>query len=367
MTCSNCSATIMTDHPHEETVMCGECGAVNKNRVTKCDTCGNPVDLQLKYSISECQERGMTYAVPLKVTFRLFVYDKDPETGARMMRDAKEEEVYFGEIPLMTDHGTFVINGTERVIVSQLHRSPGVFFTHEKKRAYLAKIIPYRGSWVEFEYDHKEVLTVRIDRKRKFQGTVFLRALGLETNEAILRQFYEAFELNIGPKGGLSIKIDPGILGQEELRNRHSLGTRDTYPLFAGITLAKQSIAKLEAGETLEHPVKLADLDRAFFVADIVDLETGEILFEANEQMPDDFDQRIKGRQITDVELFFPDWDLCGTILSNTLQKDNTTNAKEALIEVYRRMRPGDPPTLESARSLFYGCLLYTSPSPRDL
>ena len=178
MTCTNCGAKIMTDHPHEETVTCTECGFVNKNRVTKCDICGNPVDLQLKYSISDCQERGMTFAVPLKVTFRLFVYDRDPETGTRMMRDAKEEEVYFGDIPLMTDNGTFIINGTERVIVSQLHRSPGVFFTKEGPRSYLSKIIPYRGSWVEFEYDQKDVLSVRIDRKRKFHGTVFLRALG---------------------------------------------------------------------------------------------------------------------------------------------------------------------------------------------
>lgn len=168
MTCSNCGSKIMTEHPHEETVTCGQCGAVNKNRVTKCDICGNPVDLQLPYSIPDCQERGLTFAVPLKVTFRLFVYDKDPETGARMMRDAKEEEVYFGEIPLMTDHGTFIINGTERVIVSQLHRSPGVFFTKEGPRTFLAKVIPYRGSWVEFEYDQKEILSVRIDRKRKF-------------------------------------------------------------------------------------------------------------------------------------------------------------------------------------------------------
>ncbi len=142
MTCTNCGAKIMTDHPHEETVTCTECGFVNKNRVTKCDICGNPVDLQLKYSISDCQERGMTFAVPLKVTFRLFVYDRDPETGTRMMRDAKEEEVYFGDIPLMTDNGTFVINGTERVIVSQLHRSPGVFFTKEGPRSYLVEDHP---------------------------------------------------------------------------------------------------------------------------------------------------------------------------------------------------------------------------------
>ena len=184
---------------------------VNKNRVTKCDICGNPVDLQLKYNISDCQERGMTFAVPLKVTFRLFVYDKDPETGTRMMRDAKEEEVYFGEIPLMSDNGTFIINGTERVIVSQLHRSPGVFFTKEGPRAYLAKIIPYRGSWVEFEYDQKDVLSVRIDRKRKFHGTVFLRALGLETDEAILRQFYSADRPQVRGQG--QVHADPAAEG----------------------------------------------------------------------------------------------------------------------------------------------------------
>ncbi|MDX1645392.1 MAG: DNA-directed RNA polymerase subunit beta, partial [Thermoanaerobaculia bacterium] len=345
----------MTEHPHEETVTCGECGAVNKNRVTKCDICGNPVDLQLKYSISECQERGMTYAVPLKVVFRLFVYDKDPETGARMMRDAKEEEVYFGEIPLMTDHGTFIINGTERVIVSQLHRSPGVFFTGDGGRSYLAKIIPYRGSWVEFEYDHKEVLTIRIDRKRKFQGTVFLRALGLESNEAILRQFYTAVPLKVGPKGGLTLELGEEVLKQEKSKDKHSRGLRTSYPMFAGITLSKASIDKMKQGETLEQSVKVEDLERGFFIADVVDLETGEVLFEANQSVPDDFDERIKGREINEIELFFPDWDLCGTILSNTLEKDNTTNAKEALIEVYRRMRPGDPPTLESARSLFYG------------
>ena len=201
MTCSNCGDKIMTDHPLEESVTCSSCGSVEPNRVTKCDTCGGPVELQLKYSIADCQERGMTFAVPLKVTFRLFVYDKDPETGTRMMRDAKEEEVYFGEIPLMTDNGTFIVNGTERVIVSQLHRSPGVFFTKEGPRTFLSKIIPYRGSWVEFEYDQKEILSVRIDRKRKFHGTVFLRALGLETDEAILRQFYSPVGLTSEGKG----------------------------------------------------------------------------------------------------------------------------------------------------------------------
>ena len=355
MTCSNCSAKIMTEHPHEETVTCTECGVVNQNRVTRCDTCGNPVDLQLTYSISECQERGMTHAVPLRVTFRLFVFDKDPETGARMMRDAKEEEVYFGDIPLMTDNGTFVINGTERVIVSQLHRSPGVFFTRSGPRSFLAKIIPYRGSWVEFEYDQKEVLSIRIDRKRKFHGTVFLRALGLESNETILRRFYQGIPAVLSGRGKITLTLPPGVLEQEQLKDRHSRGRRQAYRLFAGVKLDEQRIATLEKGKDLEVPVRIADLERALFVADVVDLDTGEVIFEANDLAPEDLEERLKGRNHTDLDLFFPDWDLCGNILSNTLAKDHTRNAKEALIEIYRRMRPGDPPTLESARSLFYG------------
>ncbi len=355
MTCSNCGCKVMTEHPHEETVTCGECGFVNKNRVVRCDICGGPVELQLKYSITECQERGMTFAVPLKVTFRLFVYDKDPETGTRMMRDAKEEEVYFGEIPLMTDYGTFVINGTERVIVSQLHRSPGVFFTKSGKRTYLSKIIPYRGSWVEFEYDQKEVLSVRIDRKRKFHGTIFLRALGLETNESILRQFYVPIGLKSAGNGKFVLSLPPTVLEQERLRDRQTHGMRAKYQLFANIALTDKEVKKLDAEKTVDRKVTIAELDRAMFVADIVDLETGEVLLEANDLVPEDLEERVKDRNTNELEVFFPDWELCGNLLSNTLSKDQTRTAKEALMEIYRRMRPGDPPTLESARSLFYG------------
>ncbi|HEX7181083.1 MAG TPA: DNA-directed RNA polymerase subunit beta [Thermoanaerobaculia bacterium] len=355
MTCTNCGAKIMTDHPHEETVTCTECGFVNKNRVTKCDICGNPVDLQLKYSISDCQERGMTFAVPLKVTFRLFVYDRDPETGARMMRDAKEEEVYFGDIPLMTDNGTFIINGTERVIVSQLHRSPGVFFTREAARAYLSKIIPYRGSWVEFEYDQKDVLSVRIDRKRKFHGTVFLRALGLESDESILRQFYVPVGLTSDGGGQFTLHVPPRVLDPERLKDRQSRGRREAYPIFGGIVLTKAHIGKLETGQSLAFEVGAEELERAYFIGDVVDLDTGEVIFEANELVPEDIEERLDGRNHTPVEVFFPDWELTGATLSNTLAKDTTKNSREALIEIYRRMRPGDPPTLESARSLFYG------------
>src|SRR5215475_4844155 len=169
-----------------------KCGTFNKNTPTFCNKCGDPVAMQLKYDVNECQERGMTYSAPLRVTIRLTIYDKDPDSGAKTIRDIKEQEVFYGDIPLMTENGTFVINGTERVIVSQLHRSPGVFFESANNRTYfLGKIIPYRGSWVEFEYDSKNILYVRIDRKRKFLGTIFLRALGLKSDEELIRAFYK--------------------------------------------------------------------------------------------------------------------------------------------------------------------------------
>ena len=201
-------------------MLCHQCGTFNKNIVTFCNKCGDPVGLQLKYDVLECQERGMTYAAPLKVTIRLTVYAKDPETGTKSVRDIKEQEVFFGEIPLMTENGTFIINGTERVIVSQLHRSPGVFFERVPAQGYfLGKIIPYRGSWVEFEYDNKNLLYVRIDRKRKFYGSVFLRALGLKTDEQILRAFYRVSKIAIKDKK-LFWNVADGLIGLEAFARR---------------------------------------------------------------------------------------------------------------------------------------------------
>src|SRR5438309_10483612 len=217
----SCGAEIQTDPFHAGDVLCHRCGTFNKNIVTFCNRCGDPVALQLKYDVPECEERGMTYAAPLKVTIRLTVYDKDADTGAKTVRDIKEQEVFFGEIPLMTENGTFIINGTERVIVSQLHRSPGAFFDHDKgkshssgKLLYNARIIPYRGSWIDFEFDHKDILYVRIDRRRKLPATVLLRALGAVpdtakknpldfkgTPEEILNYFYATETIYIGEKG----------------------------------------------------------------------------------------------------------------------------------------------------------------------
>ena len=195
--CTFCGATIITDPRGDREIHCAKCGHLNENKPVTCDTCDEPVGLKLKYDVDECQERGMTFAVPLKVTIRLVVWDKDPDTQAKTIRDIKEQEVYFGDIPLMTENGTFIINGTERVIVSQLHRSPGVFFSQPEKGLFAAQIIPYRGSWVEFEYDSKNLLHVRIDRKRKFLATVFLRALGLKSDAEILRTFYKWDRINV--------------------------------------------------------------------------------------------------------------------------------------------------------------------------
>src|SRR5881394_532984 len=215
-TCKSCGATIATNpFSSETTVMCPKCGTINKNIVTFCNKCGDPVQLNLKYDVNECQERGMTYAAPLKVIIRLTIFDKDPDTGAKTIRDIKEQEVYFGEIPLMTENGTFIINGTERVIVSQLHRSPGVFFqSDDGNKTWMAKVIPYRGSWLEFEFDDKDLLHVRIDRKRKFLGSVVLRAIGHKTDSDLLRKLYRAETIQVAESRFLW-NVSEGLAGHK--------------------------------------------------------------------------------------------------------------------------------------------------------
>src|SRR6476620_4967824 len=261
--CRQCGAVIRVNPLSSEDVVCRKCGSYNKNVVIVCDNCGEPVGLKHKYDVQECQERGMTYSVPLHVKIRLTVWDKDDTTGQKSIRDIKEEEVYFGDLPLMTDNGTFIINGTERVIVSQLHRSPGVFFTKESAHTFLAKIIPYRGSWVEFEYDQKNILYVRIDRKRKFLGSVFLRALGLTTDEEILRQFYTPIKARL--KGDdVTLTFDKRVLDQEEAKDRHSVrGRRAVRTIFAGIKLDQKMADSLT--KTNEASVKIEPnaLDKA--------------------------------------------------------------------------------------------------------
>jgi DNA-directed RNA polymerase subunit beta len=353
-TCRHCGASVVTNPYQTGDVICHKCGTFNKNTPTFCNKCGDPVAMQLKYDVNECQERGMTYSAPLKVTIRLTIYDKDPDTGAKTIRDIKEQEVFYGDIPLMTENGTFIINGTERVIVSQLHRSPGVFFESANNRTYfLGKIIPYRGSWVEFEYDTKNILYVRIDRKRKFLGSIFLRALGMKSNEDILRTFYQVERISLRDKE-LYWNVSPGILDRKlayEIRNPKTeeviVGAhkRITDNLFKELIKAK--VSQIRAA--------LADLEGAYSVADIVNRQTGEVLLEANKPLTADLWQAFAEAGITEADVFFPERDDIGLVLSRTLDKDSIRSSKEALIEIYRKLRPGDPPTLETATNLFRG------------
>ncbi len=376
--CHNCGAVIQVDPLSGEDVICHACGAANKNIVTTCDVCGEPVGLKHKYEVRECQERGMTYAVPLKVKIRLTLWDKDEETGQRSLRNFLDEDVYFGDIPLMTDNGTFIINGTERVIVSQLHRSPGVFF--EKSPTYLAKVIPYRGSWVEFEYDQKNLLYVRIDRKRKFLATIFLRALALIqkldleaiergdytdaqleerikattcTDIEILRQFYQVATMEV--RGGtLWFPISSMLLDLRLTSGVQHPETGETLLRPGQKVMPKHLKTFREAGLT-GIPVSAPDLPGATALADIVDATTGEVIVEAGTELTAREYEKLFAAGVERFEVYFPERDDIGTILQQTLKKDTIRRPVDALLEIYRKMRPGDPPTIMTSWGLFYG------------
>ena len=372
--CKNCGSTIKVNPLAAGETLCHKCGTFNFVRPQLCENCGEPVGLKHKHDQQECQERGMSYSVPLKVKIRLTVYDKDPETEAMSIRDIKEEEVFFGEIPLMTDNGTFIINGTERVIVSQLHRSPGVFF--KRGALYVAKIIPYRGSWVEFEYDQKNLLYVRVG-KRKFLASIFLRALGLwfsresdlklasnETileegvknasfsDEDLLRALYVTDEVRVengrlmiqvpehGPSSLVGMKVDFDIKGRGEPIVRS--GKKVTGTALEG--LRKANIGEVE--------IDLSQMEAAFALSDVVNKESGEVLLEANNEITPTKLQEIIEAGIDSFSVFFPERDEIGSILSQTLKKDVITKPVDALLEIYRKMRPGDPPTVQTAYRL---------------
>jgi len=310
-----------------------------------------------KYSVEECHERGMTFAAPLKVTIQLVLWDVDAQTGARSIKNVKEQEVYFGEIPLMTENGTFMINGTERVIVSQLHRSPGVFFDHDKgkthasgKLLFSARIIPYRGSWIDLEFDPRDVLYVRIDRRRKFHATVLLRALGM-TTEDLLNYYYKTDVILLDNKRLAKHFKAEQLVNQKATRDIR--GDNNELIVKEGRKITKGAIKQMEAGGVKEIPITLEEVIGRVAAHDVVDSKTGEVLLECNQEITTERLDLLRDRGISSAEVLFLDDQDIGPSLRNTLLLDGISSPDEAIIEIYKRLRPGDPPTIETATTFF--------------
>ncbi len=328
---------------------------------------------QPKYDVQECLQRGMTYAAPFKVTIRLVAWDD--VGGSQSIKDVKEQEVYFGEIPIMTENGTFLINGTERVIVSQLHRSPGIFYdtslsttvTAAGKKIYSCRVIPYRGSWLDFEYDHKDLVFARIDRRRKLHVTVLLKALGYQPEE-LLQYFYPSEIVRFEGKQILKKLALGNLVGQrctKEVKDEAG-----TVLVRKDKKFTKAAVRKIREAEIEWIPVGLDDLIRVDAVkrvvpVDIIDETTGEVLIESNEDLTQEHIDELKIRGITEIPLLFLDPLTTGTAIRDTLLADKTITQDEAIIEIYRRLRPGDPPTLDTATNLFNN--LFFNPERYDL
>ncbi|KFA93209.1 DNA-directed RNA polymerase subunit beta [Archangium violaceum] len=337
-----------------------------------------------KYDVDECHQRGMTYSAPIKVVVRLVVWDKDEETGAQSIRDVKEQEVYFGEIPLMTQNGTFIINGTERVVVSQLHRSPGAFFDHDKgkshssgKLLYNARIIPYRGSWIDFEFDHKDILYVRIDRRRKLPATVLIRALGavadtakknpLEfrgSTEEILNYYYATetiyLQSNTDFEKSVELELLPGQRATRDIKTK----TGDII-VKKNRKFTRAAIKKLEAAKMKTLPIDADELFTKVSAYDVVDENTGEVILECNEEVSQEKIDELLKREIKEFKVLFIDNLNVGPYLRETLMLDKIESPEQAIMEIYRRLRPGDPPTPETATNLFSN--LFFNPERYDL
>ncbi|HEU4342981.1 MAG TPA: DNA-directed RNA polymerase subunit beta [Candidatus Binatia bacterium] len=323
-----------------------------------------------KYDVDECHQRGMTYAAPLKVTVQLVLWDVDSQTGARSIKNVKEQEVYFGEIPLMTRNGTFMINGTERVIVSQLHRSPGVFFEHDKgkthasgKLLYSARIIPYRGSWVDLEFDPRDILYVRIDRRRKFHATVLLRALGM-TTEDLLNYYYRSDTIVFDGRKPALVFNPNHLLGAKVGSDVRDPKTNELI-VKEGKKFTRPVLRQMEAAKVKQVPIGWDEVVGRVVAHDIIDPHTKEVLVECNHEITQDKLELIRERGIHQIEVLFVDESNVGPYLRNTLLQDRIRSPQDAVLEIYRRLRPGDPPTVESATNFFNN--LFFNPDRYDL
>ncbi len=341
-----------------------------------------------KYDVEECQQRGITFAAPLKVTLRLVVWDVDEDTGSRSIRDIKEQDVYMGDMPLMTKNGTFIINGTERVIVSQMHRSPGVFFDHDKgkthssgKYLFAARVIPYRGSWLDFEFDAKDHLYVRIDRRRKLPATTLLLALDSAATESlradraadgkvlqpfeaqgmskeeILGYFYESTTFRRGKKGWMAA-FDANRYKGAKLTNDLVDAKTGKVRVEAGTKLTPRLARKLAEDGLKEILVPNEELVGHFLASDVINEETGEVHVEAGDEITEATLQLLADAGIGEMPVLAIDHVSVGPYVRNTLALDKNATREDALIDIYRVMRPGEPPTLETAealcRSLFF-------------
>jgi DNA-directed RNA polymerase subunit beta len=308
--------------------------------------------------VDECRQRDLTYSAPLKVTLRLIVFDIDPDTQAKSIKDIKEQDVYMGDMPLMTDNGTFIVNGTERVIVSQMHRSPGVFFDHDKgkthssgKFLFAARVIPYRGSWLDIEFDSKDVVHARIDRRRKLPATSLLMALGMDSEE-ILSTFYNRYDFQ---RDGKIWRIP------------YSADRYKGYKAVNDVVDADSGEVVIEAGKKLT--VKMAkqladkgvkairaaeeDLFGSYLAEDIVNMETGEIYLEAGDEIDEKNLKVLTDLGYNDIPVLDIDHVNVGAYIRNTLAVDKNESRQDALFDIYRVMRPGEPPTMDTAEAMF--------------
>ncbi|MDG0985922.1 MAG: DNA-directed RNA polymerase subunit beta, partial [Paracoccaceae bacterium] len=323
-----------------------------------------------KYDVEECQQRDMTYSAPLKVTLRLIVFDIDEDTGAKSVKDIKEQDVFMGDMPLMTPNGTFVVNGTERVIVSQMHRSPGVFFDHDKgkthssgKLLFACRIIPYRGSWLDVEFDAKDIVFARIDRRRKLPVTTLLYSLGMD-QEDIMEAYYNTVDYKVSKDKGWVTKFFPD----------RARGTRPTYDLVdaatgevvaeAGKKVTPRSVKKIkDDGKVTELLQPFETIVGKFVARDMINEENGAIYVEAGDELTLEYDKQGEVIGGTVKELVDAGFDTIpvldidniniGPYIRNTLAQDKNMNRETALMDIYRVMRPGEPPTVEAASALF--------------
>lgn len=322
----------------------------------------------VRYDMQECVQKGMTYAAPLKIVVRLVVFDTDRNTEPKPIRDIKEQEIYFGEIPLMTENGTFIVNGTERVIVSQLHRSPGIFFDHDKgktlssgKLIYSARVIPIRGSWLDLEFDSKDLLYVRIDRRRKMPVTILLKAMGNST-QFILNYFYSIEQIFL-EGGHLFMAVNESLLGGKAPADVATKG--GDVVVKKGRKISKPLLKKMVDSAVTRIPVNDEDIIGKVFSSDVIDLDTGEILIRCNEELTAEGLQLLKDKGISSFHFIHIDEDRENASIRDTLLMDRIETAEDAIIEIYRRLRPSNPPTPETAHKFFNS--LFFEPESYDL